>query len=317
MPARTDGPFGGIFGWPSASAFTGDIACVSESAMQRTAYTLLVFTTLFWACNTIAGKIAVGHVSPMALNALRWAVALALVTALGWRHLARDWPLIRARLPWLVALGTAGFTLFNAALYQALVYTSSVNAAIEQAAIPLVIFVANFIVYRIAATWAQIAGFVMSVAGIVIVTTAGQPARLLALDIMLVAILVYGGYTVALRSKPAIHWMSMMIVLCATATVTSLPLMAAEAAWDTLILPDATGWALIVFTALFPSALAQAFYIRGVEMIGANRAGLFINLVPIFATALAVLLLGEAFRAHHALALGLVFGGIWLAERGR
>jgi drug/metabolite transporter (DMT)-like permease len=300
MPARTDGPFGGIFGWPSASAFTGDIACVSESAMQRTAYTLLVFTTLFWACNTIAGKIAVGHVSPMALNALRWAVALALVTALGWRHLARDWPLIRARLPWLVALGTAGFTLFNAALYQALVYTSSVNAAIEQAAIPLVIFVANFIVYRIAATWAQIAGFVMSVAGI-----------------MLVAILVYGGYTVALRSKPAIHWMSMMIVLCATATVTSLPLMAAEAAWDTLILPDATGWALIVFTALFPSALAQAFYIRGVEMIGANRAGLFINLVPIFATALAVLLLGEAFRAHHALALGLVFGGIWLAERGR
>ena len=80
------------------------------------------------------------------------------------------------------------------------------------------------------------------------------------------------------------------------------------------ILPDARGWGVIAYTVLFPSILAQIFYIRGVELIGANRAGLFINLVPIFGTLLSIVLLGEAFFAYHAVAMALVLGGIWLAE---
>ena len=79
-------------------------------------------------------------------------------------------------------------------------------------------------------------------------------------------------------------------------------------------LPDGRGWAIIAYTAIFPSILSQIFYIRGVELIGANRAGLFINLVPIFGTLLSIIILGEDFRAYHAIAMALVFGGIWLAE---
>ena len=80
------------------------------------------------------------------------------------------------------------------------------------------------------------------------------------------------------------------------------------------MLPDGQGWAIIAYTAIFPSILAQIFYIRGVELIGANRAGLFINLVPIFGTLLSIIILGEEFHAYHAVAMALVLGGIWLAE---
>jgi drug/metabolite transporter (DMT)-like permease len=89
---------------------------------------------------------------------------------------------------------------------------------------------------------------------------------------------------------------------------------ALEAALGATILPDARGWALMVYIVAFPSILAQIFYIRGVELIGANRAGLFINMVPIFGTLLSILIVGEAFYPYHAVALMLVLGGIGLAE---
>jgi drug/metabolite transporter (DMT)-like permease len=185
---------------------------------------------------------------------------------------------------------------------------------------PMVIFLANFLLFGMRVTLAQITGFLLSIAGIALTASHGDPARLLKLDVnfgdalMLLAVLVYSAYTVGLRFKPAIHWQSLMIVLCGSAVVTSIPFAAVEFWYDATIVPDAQGWAVIAYTALFPSILAQVFYIRGVELIGANRAGLFINLVPIFGTLLSILILGEAFQFYHAMAMVLVLGGIWLAE---
>src|SRR5690606_26768585 len=81
-----------------------------------------------------------------------------------------------------------------------------------------------------------------------------------------------------------------------------------------LVMPDLEGWIIVLYTAAFPSVLAQVFYIRSNELIGANRAGLFVNLVPIFGTLLSILILGEQFHPYHAAALAFVFCGIWLAE---
>ncbi len=288
--------------------------------MHNTAYVILLLTTLFWGGNTVAGKLAVDHVSPFALTTLRWALAFALVLPFAWKPLRRDWPRIRPALPLLVILGTVGFTLFNAALYTALTYTSAVNVSIEQAAVPMVIILLNFVVFRVRATWLQLVGFVLSLIGVVLTASHGDLSRLTALDLnagdllMMFAVVLYGGYTVALRFKPDIHWLSMITILSAAAFVSSLPFLAWEHGSDSLIVPDRRGWLVILYTAIFPSVLAQVFYIRGNELIGANRAGLFVNLVPIFGTLLSVLILGEAFRLYHALAIVLVFCGIWLAE---
>ena len=84
-----------------------------------------------------------------------------------------------------------------------------------------------------------------------------------------------------------------------------------------MVLPTATGWGVLLFVVVFPSFLSQIFFLRAVDLVGPGRAGLFVNLVPIFAATLGVMVLGERFQTFHALALGFVLGGIWLAERGR
>ena len=288
--------------------------------MHRTAYVLLLFTTLFWGGNAVAGKMAVGHVSPMLFVALRWALAFCLLYAIGHRQLRADWHAVRPRLLFLSTMGFFGFAAFNLALYAAFLFTTAVNGSIEQAGIPMVIFALNFLIFRQRVFAGQILGFMLTIAGIALTAAHGDLAGLLRLDLnrgdalVLVAVLVYAGYTVALRYRPAIHWQSYMIVLSAAACLTSMPFAAAEYAAGAWIWPDATGWGCVVYTALFPSLLSQVFYMRGVEMIGSNRAGLFINLVPIFGTLLAIAVLGEALHGYHLVAIALTFGGIWLAE---
>lgn len=288
--------------------------------MTRQAYILLLLTTLFWGGNAIAGKLAVGHISPLLLNASRWTIAFVFLAWIGRRQVMADWPAIRPKLGLLATLGVLGFTIFNIALYTALVHTSAINASIEQAGMPMLIFMLNFLLFGVRARAAQFAGFIMSIAGVVLTASHGDPAQLLHLAVnvgdalMLVAIVVYSIYTVTLRYKPPVHWLSLMVVLTGSATLTSVPFAIGEFAWGGGIAPDARGWAIIAYTAIFPSILAQIFYIRGVELIGANRAGLFINLVPVFGTILSILLLGEDFHAYHALALALTLGGIALAE---
>ncbi|TJW39264.1 MAG: DMT family transporter, partial [Mesorhizobium sp.] len=132
--------------------------------------------------------------------------------------------------------------------------------------------------------------------------------------IMLIAVLCYSFYSVGLRLKPVIRWQSLILTLSIAALVTSLPFFIWEAVAGKVIVPDARGWTVAVYTAVGASIVSQIFYIRGNELIGANRAGLFINLVPIFGTLLSVLIVGEKFQLYQGLALVLVLGGIGLAE---
>ncbi|MCO5064733.1 MAG: DMT family transporter [Rhizobiaceae bacterium] len=288
--------------------------------MHLRAYIYLLLTTLFWGGNVIAGKLAVGHISPMLLTAGRWGLAFLLMLAIGFHNLKRDWPLIKQHWMLLAMLGILGFALFNVALYTALEFTSALNVSIEQAAIPMLIFLLNFLFFRTRASWGQIAGLLVTLLGVALTASHGELRRLLALDlnfgdaIMLVSILVYAGYTVMLRYRPNIHWHSLMIALSGAAFVGSLPFAVAEFASGSGVLPDTRGWSLLLYAVIFPSLLAQVLYVKGIELIGANRAGLFINLVPVFGAVLSILLLGEAFHLYHAVALALVFGGIALAE---
>ena len=135
--------------------------------------------------------------------------------------------------------------------------------------------------------------------------------------LMLFAVAAYGGYTVALRNMPKLHWQSTMIALSTGALLSATVFAIVEWLAGFGRWPDSQGWLVIAYTAIFPSVLSQTFYIRGNRLIGGNRAGLFVNLVPVFGTALSVLILAERFQLFHATALALVFGGIWLAERRR
>ena len=289
--------------------------------MHRTAYLLLLLTTLFWGGNAVAGKLAVGHISPFLLTSFRWGIAAVVLGLIGYRRLRRDWLVVRRNLLLLFALGTTGFALFNATMYSALYHTSAINVSIEQAAIPMFIFLANFLLFRTGVTWIQLGGFALTIIGVMITAGNGDFARLAALEVnygdalMLLAIVFYGGYTVALRFKPQMHWQSLMVVLVTSAFISSVPFSLYEWHSGTITIPDFQGWLVALYAGIFPSILSQAFYIRGVEIIGANRASIFINLVPIWGTLLSIVVLGEIFHLHHAIALALVMGGIWIAEK--
>ncbi|OXT02623.1 EamA family transporter [Notoacmeibacter marinus] len=286
------------------------------------AYGMLTLTTLFWGANAVAGRMASGHVSPGMLTMLRWLVALIVLLAISGPRLRDDWPKLRRALPHLMVLGSLGFALFNILLYSALNFTTAINAAIAQGGMPVAIFLLNFLIFRMRPGILQIVGLILGLCGVAMVAAQGDPANLATLQInrgdalLLLAVLVYASYTVALRSKPAaLHWQSTMTGMSAGALIAAIPYAFWEAANGDLLMPDATGWGVVLFAAIFPSIFSQSLYIRGNELIGGNRAGLFINLVPIWGTLLAVIVLGETFELWQALSLGLIFSGIALAER--
>jgi drug/metabolite transporter (DMT)-like permease len=287
----------------------------------RHAYVLLFFTSLFWAGNAVAGRLAAGEISPMLLTFLRWAAALAILLAIGWRRLRQAMPVVRANLAYFAALGGLGFAGFNLLFYAALNYTTALNATIEQAAMPMLIFLANFVFFRTPVAPVQFFGAGLTIVGVAVTALHGDFASLRHLQVnlgdllMLIAIVLYAGFTVALRYKPEIHWQPMMIVMAAAAMLAALPFALWEIAAGNMIVPTARGLALTLYTAIFPAIFSQVFFIAAIGIIGSNRAGLFTNITPIIGAILSVLIVGEQFRAYHAVALALVLGGIWIAEQ--
>ncbi len=284
-------------------------------------YLVLSGASLFWGGNVIASRIAVGDVSPMALTTLRWTGVLLVLAVIARGAWARDWPVLRKRLGYLALMGLLGFTLFNALYYVAAHFTTAVNIGIIQGSIPAFVFAIAF-AFRGTRTHArQVLGMLVTLLGVIVLATRGDLSTVAGLRfnfgdlLMLGASLCYALYTVLLPNRPAASGLAVFAGLAVAAFLTSLPLLATEIAIGAYQSPTPTGWGAVLYCAIFPSVLSQILYLRGVELIGPGRAGVFVNLVPVFASVLAVLLLGERFEAYHAASLALVFGGILWAER--
>ena len=283
---------------------------------------LLTLTAIFWAGNALASRLAVGHISPFLLVFLRWVMVLAVLWPLYGGQVREHWGEIRPRLARITLMAFLGFTGFNALFYTAGYYTTAINIGILQGSIPVVVLAGAFLMYGTRATLVQIVGVLITLVGVVVVATQGAPLHILDIGpnrgdlIMLAACGFYAFYTLALRERPNMPGIAFFTLLALISAITSVPLLIAEWAMYGLTMPTLQGWLVTLFVAIFPSCLAQLFFLRGVDLIGPGRAGVFVNLVPVFAAILAVVLINEPFAAYHAVALVLVIGGIWLAQRG-
>lgn len=285
------------------------------------AYLLLVFTTLIWGANAVAARLAVGEVSPMFMTCMRWGISCVALLLFARTPIRSHW---RALLPhWraIALMGALGFTGFNALFYAAAHHTTAINIAILQGAIPVLVLIGSVLFYATRVGALQWFGVLVTLAGILVVASHGQVAQLARLDFnigdvwMVFACLLYAGYTLGLRRRPEVPAIVFFAATALVACVVSLPLVATEVAMGQFIWPSATGWALIAFVGLLPSFVSQVTFIQAVGLIGPARAGVFLNLVPIFGPLLALAVLGEPISFYHGVALALVLGGIYIAER--
>ncbi len=305
---------------PAPSTAAAGTTAVWTWLNQRPAL-LLVLTTLIWGSNAVAARLAVDQVSPMMLTTARWSVACIALWLVARRQVVAQLPALRPRWRYLLLMGTGGFTAFNALFYTAAHHTTAVNLALIQGVIPVLVLLGGVLVLRLRVSAMQLAGVAVTLAGVGMVASRGQWSVLAALDFnvgdvgILLASLLYAGYTLGLRSRPAVPPLVFFAAVAAVAALVSLPLLAAEVLAGRFFWPTPLGWLIVLYVGLMPSFVSQIFFIRGVELIGPARASVFLNLNPVFGPALAVLLLGEPLHAYHVVALAMVLGGIWLAER--
>jgi len=284
---------------------------------------MLTFTTWCWGLNAIFSKMAVGEISPMQMVTFRWLGVLLILLVFARKHLQRDWPVLRRHLVYLMLMGSLGFTAFNALFYNAGHATSAINIGILQGSIPIFVLLGSFLIFRHRITRVQMGGVSITLLGVVIVASGGDLSELGDLSInrgdlfMLIACFFYAAYSLGLSRRPRVSAQGLFFALAMVAWLTSLPLVAFETYQQGWQMPSTTGWIIVLMITLLPSLIAQIFFIQGVALIGPARAGVFVNLVPVFASIMAVLFLEEAFEAFHAIALFLVLGGIWLSEVGK
>ncbi len=284
------------------------------------AYTFLVVTTLCFGLNANFGKLAVGEISPMMMVLLRWTGTVSLLLIFFRRRFVRDWPILQPHWPFGVAMGMLGLTAFNALFYVAAHTTSAINLGILQGSIPMFVLIGAAFLLQTSVRLLQVVGILITMVGVLIATTGGEFSRIAALAfhpgdlLMLVACILYAGYSLMLKRCPTVDPLSLFTLFAIGALVAAVPLALIEAGLEQRQWPTSRGWVLVVLVTLFPSFLAQVLFIKGVALIGAARSGIFFNLIPIFATLIAVLFLGEHFRGYHAMALTLVLGGIALSE---
>ena len=285
------------------------------------AWLLLALTMLMWAGNSVAGRAIAGEMAPMAVVTLRWLIVCGLLGAVLRREMLVNGHVLRSNGLQITLMGLFGFTGFNALFYLAAYRTSAINLTLLQSSIPAFVLAGAALLFGTRIGRVQVAGLAMTLLGVFLVATQGDLSHIMALsfnsgDLMiLLACLLYAGYTLALRKRPPVPSLVFFLAMALVAFASSLPLFAAEVWARQAFWPSWKGWAILLYIAICPSLLSQVFFIRSVELIGPGRAGIFTNLVPVFGAFLAVVILGEEFHFYHALALALALGGIWLSER--
>lgn len=284
-------------------------------------YLLLALTSLFWSGNHVVGRAIAGEVPPLGISTLRWLIPVLLLWPFVRLDIARDWPAIRTHWRVLLWVGLTGGALFSGLQYVGLQLTTALNVSVINSLTPVFIVAAGALVFRDRLNVAQVSGILTSLAGVIVIVARGDLStfRTLAFNwgdvIIVFNMAVFGIYSAWLRKVPPLHWLTFLFVIGMVSVAGTTPF----AVWEhlsgfTFKATWLTAFA-IVYVSIVPSLLGFAFWNRGVALIGANRAGPFLHLIPLYSAVLANLLLGEALMGFHVIGFGLILVGVWLAAR--
>jgi len=293
----------------------------STSWIANQPYLLLSITSLCWAGNAIVGRFAAGHIPPVTLSFLRWFFAFLIILPFAWKHLLRDWRAIRAKLGIMVVLSVTGIGAFNTMQYWALEYTQALNTLLLQSAGPLFVAMWSLALLGIRLTLAQAVGIVLSLCGVLMILLQGDLTTLKNIEfnrgdlIFILALLMFGLYSVLSLRRPEIHGLSFVGFTFGAGAACLIPLFI----WELFARPpielDTANLLTLFYVAVFPSTVAYLCFNRGVQLVGANRAAPVFHMIPVFGAVMAFVFLGERPQLFHTIGFVLVLTGVFLASR--
>ena len=292
----------------------------ATTIMWNSAWPLLILANLFWAGNIVLGRGVAGLIPPIALAYWRWTGAFLIAVGFAWPYLKRDGPVLLRHWRMMLLLSATGIATYNTMSYIGLTSTTALNVLLLQSAGPLIIIVWAFALFGDRPTLRQSAGVLLSLIGVAIIAAHGSLETLLHLSLnrgdvwILAAMVIYGVYAAMFRRRPAAHPLSFLVATMGIGSMMILPAYVWEMMQGGRIHGGLPAWLAMAYIAVFPSFIAYLFFNRGIELIGAARAGQSWHLMPVFGSILAVLFLGETFYAYHAFGIAMIGGGILLAS---
>lgn len=284
-------------------------------------YLIVSVAPLCWAGNIVLARGVVHLIPPVSLAFWRWAIAFLILLPLTWPYVKRDWPQVVKGWKIMLILSFFGISCFNTLLYTAVHTITAINGALIQTTMPAFIILITLFLFHEKVAKVQVLGVALCIFGAGFVVLRGELQTLLGFTfavgdlLMIIAVILYGLYTALLRRRPPIHPFSFLTYSFGIGVAALVPLYI----WERITYPpfpvNGQVIASILYVAIFPSIVAYLCWNRGAEMIGANRTGLFINLLPVFASLLAIVFLGEELQIYHGVGMFMILTGMILFNR--
>jgi len=290
---------------------------------NNSAYIFLILATLFWSGNFIVGKAAsFFEIPPFSLNFYRWTFAWLILAPFTLKEIIQKKEHILENIKLILVLGITSITIFNSIVYYSLNFTQVISGVLMISTIPVMIIFFSWIFKIEKTNTYQILGVIFSLLGVTIIVTKADMDILINLNFnkgdlwMVVAMFSWAIYSALLRKKKFdLSQASLLEVIISAGLILLLPAYLIEMALGYELNVDLPFILTLSYVVLFPGLASFICWIKGISIIGPNRAGIFLHLMPIFSTVLAILIFKEQFMNYHLFGAVFIISGIFLSSK--
>ncbi len=287
------------------------------------AYILLILTTLFWSGNFIVGKAASTYeIPPFSLNFYRWLFAGLILLPFTIKEILNKKKYILNNIGFFIILGITSITIFNSTVYYSLYYMQVISGVLMISTIPVWIMFISSILGIEKTNKFQIFGVILSLLGVIFIITKTdiEVIKNLAFNrgdlIMATGMFAWALYSALLKKKTyQISQITLLEVVIISGLVFLIPIYFLEMNFGNQIIIGKPFILTLSYVVLFPGLASFFFWIKGIAIIGANRAGVFLHLMPVFGSAMAIILFDERFMFYHLLGAIFIIAGITLSNK--
>jgi len=292
---------------------------------DKTAYIFLILATLFWSGNFIVGKAAsLFDIPPFTLNFYRWVFAWLILAPFTLKEIYKTRFHILDNLKYVLILGITSITLFNSIVYYSLQFTQVISGVLMISTIPVMIIFFSSLLRIEKTNFYQIMGVIFSMFGVLVIVTQLNEEKIMKLSFnkgdlsIIIAMLSWALYSALLRKKKLeLSQLSLLQVIISSGLIFLLPIYIIEMNQGRFVTLELPFIFTLIYVVLFPGLASFICWIKGIGLIGANRSGIFLHLMPIFSTIMAILIFDEKFMIYHFVGAILIISGIILSSKGK